>query len=415
MAKTKNKIKDVLFVFTEAMKEIHIVDKSRIDAKSVLRFINIFENVEDFRKPRKGIYKLAHLLTMILFSVIEEGNHSSCVGIEDYIAIRKEEFKEWGLLEDDRTPSHDTIRLVLMSIKPASLQKCLIDSLSVFFDILRKNTDGVEHNSVDGKEIKGSGRSASTRNPSRNINVLNLYSNSMGICVHSVNVKDKTNEIPVAQEVLENIKLRGTITTFDALHTQKETCSLIHKAGGYFAAPIKKNQKSLLAEAEARISKKPEKNEIIKTEKRTFEFVKLPNNYASEEYGKIRCYIKMTSHTRSKPLVMYFMSNSNDKELIVEGIEYRWEIENDLHKLKDEILHEDDRHITNRTAVNNIAIINNFALAVIKFYFAAAHDDSLHRAKRRFKMYPKECFLSILEMMSDDEIIKEIKKNLRKL
>ena len=77
------------------------------------------------------------------------------------------------------------------------------------------------------KEARGSGRSEDTKNPQRNINVLNVYSNSDCLCIHSKPVETKTNEIPVAQEILRMMELKKTVITFDALHTQRETCNII--------------------------------------------------------------------------------------------------------------------------------------------------------------------------------------------
>ncbi len=261
---------------------------------------------------------------MILFAIIDEGSHPSCLAIEDFIYIERHKFCEWGLLDDAETvPSHDTIRRVLMSIKPASLQNCLLDSLYEFMNILKENTDGYEHKSVDGKEIKGSGRGKSTNNPLRNTNVLNLYDNSLGICISSTCVDGKTNEIPVAQETLQELNLKNTVITFDALHTQKETCKIIHNGRGIFVAPIKENQKSLLEEAKVRLEKAPDKNVKVTMDKRIFEIVTLPKNYASSDFGKIRIFIRMTSKKRKSELVMYFMSNSYDYNLAIEAVDRR--------------------------------------------------------------------------------------------
>ncbi len=83
--------------------------------------------------------------------------------------------------------------------------------------------------------------------------------------------------------------------------------------------------------------------------------------------------------------------------------------------MKDELLKEDSWHLTNKTAVANIAIINNFALSLMKLYFSLFPESSLHRTKRKFKKYAKECTLQIITVMTNDEISEEIKKNLRKV
>lgn len=68
---------------------------------------------------------------------------------------------------------------------------------------------------------------------------MNVYSNSDCLCIHSKPVETKTNEIPVAQEILRMMELKKTVITFDALHTQRETCNIIASKKGIYVAPVK--------------------------------------------------------------------------------------------------------------------------------------------------------------------------------
>ena len=47
-----------------------------------------------------------------------------------------------------------------------------------------------------------------------------------------LSVGSKTNEIPVARELLERLTLKGMLITCDALHTQRETAELVVEKGG---------------------------------------------------------------------------------------------------------------------------------------------------------------------------------------
>lgn len=55
----------------------------------------------------------------------------------------------------------------------------------------------------------------------------------------------KTNEVPVATQVLGQVDLNGKIVTADALHTVKATAEFIHQAGGEFVLPVKENRPAL--------------------------------------------------------------------------------------------------------------------------------------------------------------------------
>jgi predicted transposase YbfD/YdcC len=55
----------------------------------------------------------------------------------------------------------------------------------------------------------------------------------------------KTNEVPMAAQVLGQIDLNGTIVTADALHTVKATAEFICEHGGEFVLPVKENRQAL--------------------------------------------------------------------------------------------------------------------------------------------------------------------------
>lgn len=77
--------------------------------------------------------------------------------------------------------------------------------------------------------------------------------------------------------------LKKTVITFDALHTQKETCNIIASKKGIYVAPVKDNQPGLREEILEKFKKyeKTPKKKIttLNTEKRNFGFISLPSNY----------------------------------------------------------------------------------------------------------------------------------------
>jgi predicted transposase YbfD/YdcC len=175
------------------------------------------------------------------------------------------------------------------------------------------------HQSVDGKEARGSGRSEDTKNPQRNINVLNVYSNSDCLCIHSKPVETKTNEIPVAQEILRMMELKKTVITFDALHTQRETCNIIASKKGIYVAPVKDNQSGLREEILEKFKKyeKTPKKKIttLDTEKRNFRFISLPSNYDDCGFTGMKTFVEMVSHTRKKSFKEFYADEVMQQKL----------------------------------------------------------------------------------------------------
>ena len=414
----KNKIFNLVAVLNEILREIDINFDDHIEVMNSIGFLHLFDDLQDYRQPGKIQYKLSDILLLCFLSIIYEGK-TTCLGIYDHILVYKSRYEKYGLIKDGQIPSHDTIRRTLMCIDPVEFEEITIGRIHEFLQELRKCAQGTMycHQSVDGKEARGSGRSEDTKNPQRNINVLNVYSNSDCLCIHSKPVETKTNEIPVAQEILRMMELKKTVITFDALHTQRETCNIIASKKGIYVAPVKDNQSGLREEILARFRKyeqTPKKKiTTLDTEKRNFRFISLPSNYDDCGFTGMKTFVEMVSHTRKKAITMYFISNTKDTELIAEAIERRWEIENNFHKEKDIYLNEDDIHFTNKTSINNIVILNNLALALAKIYGSISTNE-MRVAKKEFKAFPVECISKVQLIMKDTEIIKQIKSNLRR-
>lgn len=413
-----NKIFNLVAVLNEIFREIDINFDDHIEVMNSIGFLHLFDDLQDYRQPGKIQYKLSDILLLCFLSIIYEGK-TTCLGIYDHILVYKSRYEKYGLIKDGQIPSHDTIRRTLMCIDPVEFEEITIGRIHEFLQELRKCAQGTMycHQSVDGKEARGSGRSEDTKNPQRNINVLNVYSNSDCLCIHSKPVETKTNEIPVAQEILRMMELKKTVITFDALHTQRETCNIIASKKGIYVAPVKDNQSGLREEILARFKKyeqTPKKKiTTLDTEKRNFRFISLPSNYDNCGFTGMKTFVEMVSHIRKKAITMYFISNTKDTELIAEAIERRWEIENNFHKEKDIYLNEDDIHFTNKTSINNIVILNNLALALAKIY-GSISTNKMRVAKKEFKAFPVECISKVQLIMKDTEIIKQIKSNLRR-
>ena len=99
---------------------------------------------------------------------------------------------------------------------------------------------------MDGKEPKhGSGASILTA-----VTVPSQY------YLGSALVDQKTNEIPVAQEVLmPRLDLTGRLVSLDALHTQDETARrVVLEGGGDYLFTVKKNQPTLRANIEKKVA-----------------------------------------------------------------------------------------------------------------------------------------------------------------
>ncbi len=101
---------------------------------------------------------------------------------------------------------------------------------------------------VDGKESCGSRRRDTGMGETRALQTLNVYAEDYRICIGQKFIREKTNEIPAAQELLPLMDLKDSIVTTDAMNCQKETVSAIVKGKGDYVLALKGNQPLLYDE-----------------------------------------------------------------------------------------------------------------------------------------------------------------------
>ena len=96
---------------------------------------------------------------------------------------------------------------------------------------------------LDGKTVRGA--KDGEGNQRHLLAVLAGGSGQSPVIAAQAEVGAKTNEVPMATQVLGRVDLNGKIVTADALHTVKATAEFICEAGGEFVLPVKENRQAL--------------------------------------------------------------------------------------------------------------------------------------------------------------------------
>jgi predicted transposase YbfD/YdcC len=94
---------------------------------------------------------------------------------------------------------------------------------------------------IDGKTLRGSQKQGAP-----GVHLLSALAPRLGLTLAQQAVADKTNEIPVALELLRHVVLEGRVVTMDALRTQRQIAQQILDAGGDYVMVVKDNQPQLL-------------------------------------------------------------------------------------------------------------------------------------------------------------------------
>ncbi|MFQ5599065.1 MAG: ISAs1 family transposase [Candidatus Krumholzibacteriia bacterium] len=143
-------------------------------------------------------------------------------------------------------PSEPTLRRFLQSVDAEAVDAVIGPWLA---GLCLRDADGV---ALDGKTLRGARRSDQSQ-----VHLLSLVVQSSGITIAQREVDSKTNEIPVAPELLRAVPLEGKCVTADALHTQQELARYVveqKKAHYYFT--VKANQPQLKADIDTLFDEK---------------------------------------------------------------------------------------------------------------------------------------------------------------
>lgn len=407
-----SKIRDTLLYLSESIKQIDI-SKGEIEVVAVQKFIHILSDTKDFRVKGRCIYKLENLIIMMFFAILS-GHGSNCMDIADYVSLKEKFFIHLGVLNGEGVPSHDTFRRLLMNLDTSSFKQIIYTHLNDFFSNIESTISKRQYTqiSVDGKELRGTGRSKLTQSPKGNLATLNVYDNSRGLVISSPTIFKKDSEIIVARQELELLNLKKTIVTCDALHCQKDTAELINKSGGYYLLIAKDNQELLSKDIANKIESKKKTVKVIEDDKYKYYFYSLPKSFIGLEWSGQKMYVKVESYIRDKdnPTIMYFISNTTNKDLIIEAINNKWKIENEHHKNKDCLLNEDLFRIADATAVANIVAFNDIVLSFFKIAKATLSFDTLKKIRMAFELEPEKYLTMVLSIIESKTLIKKIKE-----
>jgi hypothetical protein len=98
--------------------------------------------------------------------------------------------------------------------------------------------------SMDGKAIHGTTTNAGTSKQAFT-NLVSLFSTKTKQVLTQGKVANKTNEIPLVAQLVEQLGITGIVFTADALHCQKNTVKTIVESGNDYVIGVKDNQKKL--------------------------------------------------------------------------------------------------------------------------------------------------------------------------
>jgi predicted transposase YbfD/YdcC len=153
-------------------------------------------------------------------------------------ARKKEKFfkRKFGI---EQIPSKPTFSRILNMMDGDEAAKVIIEIMKEKAEFLSNMTNIL---SADGKAIRSTTQKGK---PHSALQILTAYLTGSGIVLGQKAIHEKTNEIPVFQEMPSLLDIKGKTITADAMHCQKDTCKKIIGGGGDYVFGLKENQRTL--------------------------------------------------------------------------------------------------------------------------------------------------------------------------
>jgi len=277
-----------------------------------------------------------------------------------------------------KPPSYTTIRAIIIGLPSHVLEEIFREHANILSDI---PDDEIAHYAIDGKVIRGSfdhfkGQTA--------IQFLSLFCSNNNLIMAHEEVECKTNEIPVAQELIPKLGIKNAVFTSDAINCQFKTIDIVKASGNDIIVQVKSNQKKLLEYCENSAKSNmliSEHKEPISKGRNRIE-TRVAKVYSPDilqqigKWSKVSCIIeierkRLVLNTKNNEwknegeISYYIATNTLSAEKVNAIIRNHWGVENKNHYVKDATMNEDKSRI--RVNPQNMAIFRSFALNIMRF------------------------------------------------
>lgn len=363
-----------------------------MDTPQYMDFCAALSAVPDPRQRRGRRYRWPVLLTLIAAALVS--GQQGMRAIAQWVSEHAEELGPALDLPPGRVPSAATLRRVVRVVDLAALEEELARFVAALpappppapppppaaasQAVLPSSWVGL---ALDGKAVRGANRHGAP------VHLVGLVRHDDGRVLRQLAVADKSNEITAAPRLLARLSLVGTVTTMDAMLTQRDVASQIRAQGGHYLMVVKANQPELLRAITTLFATPPlpAATDVAETETtcdqghgrleiRTLERSAALNGYlAWPEVGQVMrrtCQrVTLTTGVIAEE-VSYGVTSLTPSEASAAQVEAlwrgHWTIENRVHRVRDVTWGEDASQVRRGHAPQALAALRNGLLSLLR-------------------------------------------------
>ena len=335
--------------------------------------LSCFSIIEDPRLDRKKRHKLLDILAIAICAVL---CHAETWNEMQQFGESKKEWFQTFLDLPNGIPSHDTFRRVFILLDPEEFKT----SFQMWVQTIAQKIDK-EIISIDGKtsrRTRGAGKKA--------LHMVSAFANENGLVLGQIKTDEKSNEITAIPKLLKKLEIAGCIVTIDAMGTQKTIAHEIINKNADYVLSLKGNHELFHQEVEEFFTD-AFKRDFKDVEHSSYETVEKDHGrietrrywltsdieWFSEKLqwkdlksiGAVRATREIGENISCETRY-YITSLQGDVKEFARAVRGHWGIENSLHWVLDIAFREDDSRIRTGNAPENMAILRQLVLNLVK-------------------------------------------------
>ncbi len=172
------------------------------------------DDLKDHRRSQGRRYELNFIVLFSIMAILS--NAKSYRQIASFIETHYNLLKSQFSLRWLKPPAYTTIRNIIKGVDQQEIEACFRAYSQSLIDDRCSEMISI---AVDGKVLRGSFNNFEDKSA---IQILSFFDTEREIILAHQKIDEKTNEIPVFQELLKDLEIENVIYTLDALHCQKK-------------------------------------------------------------------------------------------------------------------------------------------------------------------------------------------------
>ena len=183
-----------------------------------LEFLNLLSQIPDPRRAQGKKWQLGPVLLATIFAILSGA--TSYRKVHGFIETHRQRLNEAFGIGWEAVPAYSAIRTILQGLDGAEVERVFrAHAAELSGTEPGEDVEALPVVAIDGKTLR---HSFDAFNDRKAAHVLSAFAVDDALILGHLQVEEKSNEIPAAQQMIEALGLEGRLFTLDAMHCQKK-------------------------------------------------------------------------------------------------------------------------------------------------------------------------------------------------